>query len=308
METAKPVLRPEGWRRLTPDLKDALLKLKFVAPDGGAERIRCPVCPRAHYESVITRHTRAGVRHFIRCPVEMRVEVDLKAWQTWRINAAEIATTVRGTMNLSGTLRNLEPDRLWSLGRTRWQGRSREVMLACGVGAINVDPVVQRIGAGHAIVFVPHRIPESHVWLGRVPAIVPLSQVTTIESHGLALDRLGIAAMVDEADREAHIVGGLTLTERELNSVIRRHVKAANKDELTDEALLAVYRVCKSLRATEDALRKEGHQIDHSTIARRVKKAEEAEQLRESRDSNSVSRRVASQPRDRGKKMDQFFK
>lgn len=308
MEAPTPVLRPEGWRLLPPDRQSELLKLEFVAKAGSVERVRCPVCPRPHYEPVITREMGNGVRHFIRCPVELRVEVSFVDRQTWRISVETVGKAVRKTMGLSGTFRSLVTGRLWTLGRTSLQGRSREVLFARGLMEADRDPLIKGIGGGQGIVLVPHRAPDASVWPGRVPAIVPLSQVATIEGQALMFDTAAMAELVDEADRVAHLVGGITLTERELDTVISRKVKTESKAVLTDDAIVKAYQIYGNSRDTEEALRAEGYQIDHSTIARKVKKAREAGELQETRDSSSVNRSVASQSRDRKKKVSQYRK
>lgn len=285
-----------------PGALEELQRLKFLRRSAGGLYATCPNCSNVHGEPVSI----VGDQYFISCPESMIVEVEPEMCESWEVDPSGFASAVHRVLQLKGKPKEVMPDRLWKLGRTSWPagGRStREVVFARRMYERDASSVVAHLDAGgRAIVLVPHVPPDKGIFPGRVPAVITLSQVATIEDRSLCLDVLAMAEAVKDADRAASMIGGLTLTERELNAVIRRHVKAEQKATLTDDAVVQAYKIHQNARATAEALRKEGYPIHHSTVARKVKAAEEAGELRETRDSASVGRSVASRRSDRAKK------
>lgn len=261
----------------------------------------CPNCAERHVEPVTVSKGPDGRQRFsIWCPESLRTEVQPEMCRGWQVCAEGLAKSVASALGIKATPTAVVPNRLWQLGRIHCSGKWRMVALALRLADPDAESMARQIATdGREIVFVASVAPAVQIWPGRIPPIVPLSHIATLDETGLAVDPVVMAEMVEEADRVAHLAGGIALTEVELKAVIRRLIKTESKTALSDEAIVEAYRYCGTARETERVLRGEGHEIDHSTIARKVKKAKEAGQDVEPYDSDSVKWSVASQPRDR---------
>ncbi|MCC6909088.1 MAG: hypothetical protein IT430_14185 [Phycisphaerales bacterium] len=296
-------------RTWPPGTLDQFRRLRLLRPSSGGLMAPCPNCLDAHTETVTVFEESDGRRrYFIPCPESLRVEVTAEMCCGWQVDVEALASLIAVSIGLHGA-KAMVPGRLWRLGRTKWKDGTRQVLFATRLIDDDASSVVCHVGThGRDIVLVPHLIPERCLWPGLVPAVIPLTRVATLSSNGIELDLVAMVETVAEANRLAHTIGGLTLTDRELNSVVRRHVKAEKSASLTDEAIVAAYQAHGTVRQTAEALKAEGFKIHPATVARKVKQAQEAGELRETLDTPSVGRTVASQPRDRGKKMSQYGK
>jgi hypothetical protein len=290
-------------------VRDWLVSSQILRETTAASQIACPACEDGHVEEVIQVSDASPARYYIPCPENLRVEIDPEDLRRWTVDFDALAANTARALCLAGEPMLTIPGRLWQLGRTSMLGTTRGVVFVRRLDEPDAAHVVAELDrSGRDIVLVPRHVPDERIWPGRVPAVIPLSQVATLEDESVLLDVVALTEMIAEADRAAHTIGGLTVTDAELNSIVKRKVKAAQKSALTDDAIVAAYKIHGTARATEEALKAEGYEIDHSTIARKVKQAEEAEELRETLDSGSIGRSVASQPCDRGKKIDQYRK
>lgn len=271
----------------------------------------CPNCTEPHFEPVIVvEEPGRQDRYFIWCPESMRVEVPPEMCQGWEIDPQGSAQAVACAMDLKGSPKALVPDRLWRLGRIPWEGKTREVLFARRLGDPDGASVAAHVGAGgRSIVLVPLLVPDERIWPGRVPAAVALSHLATLEEDRLVIDGVALAEIVVHADALAEARSVLPVDPEVKKQVVRHQVKAEIKSHLEDDALIAAYKQHGSFREAAKALtRMLKRPISKDQVYRAVGRAGGVDALADSEDSGSVSRRVASQPRDRAKKTEQYRK
>jgi len=282
---------------------DEFQRLGLLRPSSGRLMAPCPNCADGHIEPVEPRSAPDGVtRFFIHCPEALRVEVDPDVCRGWEIDLDGLAALAARALALTGTPKIVTPGRLWRLGRIPWEGKTREVLLARRIGDADAASIAVHVGpGGRAIVLVPNHIPDERAWPGRTPAVVALSRVATLDGESVVIDGVALAEIVVEADRAAEAAGIVAIDEVG-RTMVRRQVKAEIKSLLTDDALVAAYKQYGSLRKAAQALTKDtGEQITKDKVKRAVDRLADVDDVVSKKDSPSVSRRVASHPRDRAK-------
>jgi hypothetical protein len=280
-----------------------LIGLGFLRPAENAERILCPEC-HSHIEEVSAISGPNGSTRFVvPCPEVYRAHVPAAALQQWTVDLATIAAALANCLSLTGKCTELVPGRLWRLGRTKWQGTSRDVLLARGLQWDDGDVVRSAaVRNRKPILFVPLCRPPDEVWR-RVPPILVLSHVAMLVNDQIEVESLEIAAAVHDADTLAASDSVPALTQQQLGQMIRQQVKAEAKTHLTDDVYIAAYRQCQSVREAAAFLTRETHQeVSKDMVQRAVTRAGGPVAVLNSTDSDSIVRGVASQNRDkRGK-------
>ena len=284
-----------------------LHRLGLIRRASGCLHAPCPNCPDGYIEPVTVRR---GVDHrkrfFIWCPEAMRIEVEPRMCQGWEVDPDGLVGAIAESLGLTGHPRPVLPQRFWRLGRTSWppgSGVSREVVFARGLHRGDAATVAALIGAGgRAIVLVPQHVPDERTWPGAVPALIPLTEVLTWEAVGPVLDVMAMVDRVEAADRLAAAQAAVALGPAG-KQVVRRQVKAEIKSLLSDDAYLAAYREHGSFRKAADALTQQtGQPVAKDRVRRAVERQGGLAAVIPEDDSASVSRRVASQRRDRARK------
>jgi hypothetical protein len=276
-----------------------LLDLGLLIPGEEANRVLCPDC-HEHYEEVLACEGPGRTTYyFITCPQGLRVRVSRDARRQWAVNFSALVRSLTATLKLTGKVSELSPNRMWRLGRTNWQGTSRDVLLARGLNWADATSIRGSITqARKPIVFVPHFKPAADFWNGRVPPVIALDQVATIGETGLDIDPLEITTAVQEADTAPRDV--VAVTSEQLTLMIRRQMKAEHKSNLTDDVFLAAYRQHGSVRKAAEFLSQETcSTISKDQVQRAVTRAGGAGEVLNAEDSDSVVRPVASRSRDR---------
>lgn len=241
-EARDPVFEALSMRVMIGDAFDRLVTLNFVVRSANAESVTCPACGQ-HGEEVVAFDYPDGVtRYYVSCPLDFRVEVHPALLRRWTIHWDALAQATASGLALRGMCTPLITDRLWRLGRLKWQGAMRDVLLARGISWADGPPIARQIAhATRPIVFVGDAIPPTEVWAGRVPPIVRLSQVTSLDRDGPQIDGDAVLSAIvfsDDAEKSAE------QEERnsdDLERIIRRQIRAEAKTQLTDDVLLAAY-------------------------------------------------------------------
>lgn len=293
-------------------------------PSGGLEHFRglrllrtaanglmapCPNCLDAHTESVTVLEESDGRRrYFIPCPESLRVEVTVEMCCGWQVDLEALASLVATSIGQHAA-KAVVPGRLWRLGRTKWQDGTRQVLFATRLIDDDASSVMCHVGThGRDIVMVPHYVPDDRIWPQRVPPVIALSQVASLEEKGLVLDAVAMAEVVAETDRvnaTVHAVG----TDRTGRRIVQRVVKAEIKSFISDEPLVAAYREHGSLRKAAEFLSKQtGTKVTKDVVRRAIERHGGIKEVMQKHDTPSVGRTVASQPRGRAKKMLQYGK
>lgn len=195
MEAVDPTLMPDGWRRLEPSVREALVTAGIFVRGDPVERVRCPVCTPSHFEPVIARTGKDGtIEHFIKCPREMRVRVHPDDLQTWRVDVAAVARSIAETAALVGDVRPLGSDRSWFCGHVVVRGVRVEVVLARGIGRADGAGVAASIPRSplQRLVLVPSSVPDESLWGDRATSVLSLRGLATIQDGVLAVEQRAI--------------------------------------------------------------------------------------------------------------------
>jgi len=285
-----------------PGSLDELQRLGILRRSAGGMYATCPNCDDGHVEPV----TVVDERFYISCPEAMLVEVEPEMCERWEIDPAGLAAAVAGLLGLKGKRREVVTNRFWHLGRVPWPPgpeQSRPVVLVLRLGDSDAFELIERVPMdGRTIVLVPHQVPDEHVWPGKRPPVIALSDVLSW-TGSLDLDAETVLDLVQVADETPYMAGGLEITDGDLQLMIRRQIKADKQTELSDEGILQALKMHGgNARAAAKWLNEQGYSIHHSTVSRKLNKLREAHDIDRIEDSPSVARGVASQRCDRQKK------
>jgi hypothetical protein len=292
--------------RWPPGELDILKELGLVRQAAGGLYAPCPNCHEAHIEPVTIRQTPDGAtRYFIRCPESMRVEVTAEMCVGWEVDGEGLAKALSDAMDLKSVPRAMVPGRLWRLGRAPWKQTTREVVLATRLYDADATAIAAHLGpGGRAIVFVPRDAPDERIWHGHVPAVVALSRVATLTPQGIQLDGAAISEIVADADALAETRSALPVDPEVKKQTVRRQVAAELQSKEWDDILVAAYKQHGSYRKAAAALTKQtGHPTTKDKVRRAVERRGGLAEIMPDADSPSVARTVASQRRDRAKKV-----
>ena len=290
---------------------DDLLRSHLVRPAQMGLTARCPHCDDGHIETVTVVAPPDDTdkpRYFIWCPSSLKVEVTEQMCRGWEVDLDGLASALATALGVAAP-KPLVPGRFWRLGRMPWRDSTREVAFAVRLADDDAEALMRHVGTGgRTVVFVPHRVPDPSRWQGRVPTVIPLHAAAAMTDDNVVLDPGAVLEAIDEADRLAKLTGGVSLDARG-KKLVRREIKAELKGHLNDDILVAAYQEHNSIDKAAEALSKQMETtVSRDKVWRAVKRAQEAGVLARTEDSGSVSRSVASQRRDRGKKIDQYRK
>jgi hypothetical protein len=285
---------------------EALKRLGLVRQATGGLHAPCPNCGEAHIEPVTIRQTAGGTpRYFIRCPESMRVEVTAEMCVGWQADGDGLAKALSDAMDLKAKPKAIVPGRLWRLGRTPWKQATREVVLATRLQNADAASIAAHIGpGGRAIVLVPRDTPDECIWPGHIPAVVALSRVAELKPQGIELDVSAVCEIVADADALAETRSALPVDPEVKRQTVRRQVAAEMQSKEWDDILVAAYKQHGSFRKAARALTQQtGEPISKDKVQRAVERRGGLAEVMSDSDSPSVARTVASQRRDRAKKV-----
>lgn len=192
LEASDPTITPTAWRRLPVVTREALEETGLASRAGFADRIPCPVCTTHHVETVIRRQYPDGAsRYYIRCPREMRVDVEDRDRQIWRLNVGTFAQAIAASIALQGPVKPVRGDRLMHLGHLSFRGVRTEVFLARGLTRRDAGVVVESLPRAVVppVVFVPIARPPENQWGDVKPHVFALDGCHSFIHGRLGVDR-----------------------------------------------------------------------------------------------------------------------
>lgn len=207
-EADDTTLTAMGWLRLPVTTRQALEATGLAKSAGYSERIPCPACATAHIERVITKPRKDGsARYYILCPREMRVEVDDRHRQRWRLDVLALSKAIAASAGLAGEVKPVSNDRLILLGQHEFRGVRADVYLARGLGRKDASSVIAALPSSVVppIVFVPSTSPPEDAWGQMPPRVFPLASCHTYIDGVVGVDQ----RVLDIAMRQ-HLQGDLT--------------------------------------------------------------------------------------------------
>lgn len=289
---------------------DDLLKSHLVRPAQTGLTAPCPHCDDHHVETVTVVAPSDDAdrpRYFICCPESLKVEVSEEMCRGWAVDLDGLGAALASALAVS-TPKPVLPGRFWRLGRMQLRETTREAAFAVRLADDDAEVLMRHVGTGgRAVLFVPHRVPDPSRWPGRVPAVIPMHDVAALTDDNVVLDPEAVLEAIDIADKRAEARG--EVPEEKLTAKrIERGVRKAIENMVSDDALVRAYLAHGSYRKAADALVRDSQITDRWAVERAVKAKGGPKAVRRETDSGSVSRTVASQSRDRGKKFDQYRK
>lgn len=289
---------------------DDLLKSHLVRPAQTGLTAPCPHCDDHHVETVTVVAPSDDAdrpRYFICCPESLKVEVSEEMCRGWAVDLDGLAAALASALAVS-TPKPVLPGRFWRLGRMQLRETTREVAFAVRLADDDAEVLMRHVGTGgRAVLFVPHRVPDPSRWPGRVPAVIPMHDVAALTDDNVVLEPEAVLEAIDIADKRAEARGDVP-EEKLTAKRIERGVRKAIENMVSDDALVQAYLAHGSYRKAADALVRDGQITDRWAVERAVKAKGGPKAVKRETDSGSVSRAVASQSRDRGKKFDQYRK
>lgn len=283
-------------QRWPPDVVAALMRLGFLREAPHIDHAACPSCADRHVEEVLCRPgANGGMRFFIPCPEALRVEIAADDLRRWMIDVDAVARGLSSAISPGGHCSQRVAARVWRVGAVPWQGVSREVFLARGLGWPDGGDIIPPIGGnGRAIVFVTGMAPPTQAWPELPPTVVQLSNTVQLQGGSITIALADICAMLQDTDAANEAVCAVPRTPRARNRQLRRNIRAELRSFVQDEEIRDAYLVHGDVRSTAKAL-----DISKDKVSRALQKFGGAKAVAERRDSDSVQRTVASQRRDR---------
>jgi len=282
-----------GW---PPGVADRLTELGWLAEVEAADRILCPECGD-HFEAIVARSASgAEVRYYIPCRRHVRVRVPLDARRQLGIQFDQIGGALARSLRLTGKSKELLIQRVWRLGRMVWRGESRDIVFTRGLAWNDSTSVRATIVALHRpIVLVPFALPATDFWRGRMPPVIALDQTSILDDCDIAIDPLAFATAVQYSDSSTTNANSSSVDVEQLKLLIRRQIKAEHKSQLTDDALLAAWRNCGSMRKAAQYLSCEtGQAVTKDQVFQAVKRSNGFAEVVNATDSDSIVRTSAT--------------
>lgn len=273
--------------------REALTALNLLRPAEAARYVICPSCHRGHLERVIALPGHDGqVRFFIPCPDALRVELSPSDRAQWAIDVDAMASNLAAALGLAGRCKCLVPSRLWRLGRTAWQGQSRDVLFARGLTWKDGRRMARHIArTTRPVVFVSSRLPSRRIWPGRIPPLVVLSQVATLGDHQLELDRDAVFTVIREADENAETNQTVELAMDQFRESILQDLRAEQSADPIDDIYVAAYLAEGSYRKAAQRLSEElGRPITKDRVERAVQRRAAGKSPRRRRTARATNR------------------
>jgi hypothetical protein len=267
----------------------------------------CPDCEIGHVGEVhVTTDPAGRDRRHLACPMHGRVEVTAESSQEWVVRPGAFATAVAKAF---GTNRspNAHARGVWKLGRCTIGEASREVILLLNAAGDDGRDFTAHVGqSGRAIVVVPVREPRVPDRIRFAPAVVPLAEAAACTTNGIEIDPRFVLDLIRAADEDTRLAREQGGDSPRMRKRIQKMVREESKVQLTDDLLVGAYVRTGSLDKAAAALSEElGRKVSRDSIHRALNRQGGIDAVRATHDSGSVLRVVASQPRDRAKRIAQ---
>lgn len=282
-----------------------ILKHGLISRASGQLVASCPECDGAHREEVFTDSHGGVTRYFINCPEQVQVEVEEQHCVRWEPSIEGLTAVIRESIQVTSAFKEIYPQRLWRLGRFQWNGRSRELLLARGLGQSDAARVMVKVPpAGKAVVLVPDHVPDDRGWPNRIPVVIAISDYLDPVKGKLVLNASSFLDAIHDADHRLRERGQVSLdaiADTKVKASVEKYISSKlNKTEVID----AVIRFGGISQAIKE-LKAEGNDPpSRATVYRWLDDLGGTEALRRRSDWGSMVNLKMSHPGDRGKKVD----
>ena len=240
----------------------------------------------------------------LRCPEAGWIDVPSERLLQWSINFEALVATIGRSLGLIGRPTVLIPARLWRIGRTKWDTRSRDVLFSRCISGSDDSEVAARIAqCTRPIIFVGGRIPAGDDAMRDKVALISLADVLTDHTDGFEIDHSAVIAAIQQSDALQQAIRRDRTSPVKQRLAQRRQIKQELKTLLADDAIAESYRLHQSYRKVAVALSSEtGRPISKDHVGRAIQRLGGPDKVLAKASSESVTRSVASQHRDRSRK------
>jgi len=293
-------------QRWPPDVVAALMGLGFLREAPNVDHAACPSCADRHVEEVLCRPgANGGMRFFIPCPGALRVEIAADELCRWSIDIVAVAHVIAAALPTQARCTVRVASRLWRLGALTHAGVRREVLLLRGSGWPDVGDVLQRVGDnGRAVVFIAGMPPPNVAWPGLPATLAPLPQVCSLNDGAIALALPEILALVQDTDAANQVRRPVALTRKQQQREFQKAAGDVLNSKLKDDGLIQAYLEHGSCDKAAEALTNQfGFRVSRDKVWRALQRRGGIGAVKRDADSESVRRTVASQGRDRRRKL-----
>src|SRR5207248_8862091 len=119
--------------------------------------------------------------------------VPLDRLRRWEVHRSGLARAVAEALGTAGSVEEIVPARIWSLGHVALAGHVNDVFLARGLcwrdGPETVGKATRLLASERALVLVLASVPPPEVWRGDVPKVDSLTSLMTWDGKSLTVDQ-----------------------------------------------------------------------------------------------------------------------
>lgn len=221
IDLPSPLIDGDEALRLRAGHLDRLVSAGLVRETQAAVSVVCDACDLGHVDDVVFVDTPAdaGVRAYIRCPDNGRVQVPLDRLRQWEVDFNGMVRVLAAAIARDGMPEEIVQSRVWFIGKAVFAARSRDVFLARGLSWPDAQAVVAQASrlatSGTPLVLVAGAVPPVGVWNANVPPVLPVSAVLALRDGQIKFDRVhvestlsgrgGKGAGLSQAERQRRI-------------------------------------------------------------------------------------------------------
>ena len=137
-DSPAPAFTADDMNGVPPETVARLTVLGILRQAAPAAHVVCDGCDGGHVERVISIPYPDGqTRFFIRCPENGRIEVTRNRLLQWSVDYTPLLAALAKALAVQGTLDEIVPNRIWSLGRASLAGKSKTVWAARGLACVS---------------------------------------------------------------------------------------------------------------------------------------------------------------------------
>jgi hypothetical protein len=178
------------------DCLDRLLKAGLLAPTDNAQGLRCGECEEGCWvipESSVGADGTEILTH----PCDRREDIGIVRFRPeqlrmWRLDLAGLASALGSALKLGQKPKEIEPGRLWLLGKHRQPGRVHTLFFGWGYRLPDRESLATvtagQMGALNGVLLVPHVIPVELAGPESSGPILTLTSLVEFGDDGLRLD------------------------------------------------------------------------------------------------------------------------
>ena len=198
-DSPDPLLIFEDLAGMPRETMTRLLELGVLRESTTATHVVCDACCDDHLEQVVpVKYPDGKTRFFIPCPQNGRVEVSCERLLQWRVDYLPLLDALASALSVTGRPSEIQPGRVWNLGRAALAGKSKLVWAARGLAWPDAEQIGAALPQGRSLVLFFLGLPAEDGLLGITrESIIELRTVIHLDGK-LVADRYAIEAQLTD--------------------------------------------------------------------------------------------------------------